>query len=150
MKIFEQQLEYTEKRLGLKLPDDYVAFLRSKKNIDKSDFNDEENAYETDDGYWYGLGSLYKAEELDLINYNVFEELSEDEFTKDDFSKLIPIFYADGYGGYVVIDTRKNGFGTFLVFHDDEKIEAKFKNFTDFLKNHEDCEGNIPYINYID
>lgn len=149
MMTFDERLDYTEKRLGVKLPDDYVSFLRSKEGIDKSDFNDLENAYETEDGYWYDIGSLFKADELDIVNYAVFEELLENEFTQDDFSKLVPVFYADGYGGYVVIDTREKGFGTFIIFHDDfDKIEAKFKNFTDFLNNHKEFEGNIPYINY--
>lgn len=151
MSDFEKRVKITEKRLGLKLPADYVDFLRSKEGIDKSNFNEKGNAFETDDGYWYGLDELYKPEELDLVEYHLFQELPEELFRQEDFEKMIPVFYADGYGGYVVIDIRKKGFGTFLVFHDDDdKIEAQFETFSDFLRDHKDCTGNVPDINYLE
>lgn len=123
MSTFTDKIINIEKKLRVSLPLDYVSFMR------------ELEVLEGKGGFWYSIEDLHNCNDLNITDYYIFKELEGTIFTEEDFKYLIPIFNIENESGYVVIDTRENSFGTFLIFYNEDEIKKQYINFTEFLKD---------------
>lgn len=122
--IFENRISNLEKKIGFKLPQDYIEFLKEHSG----DFA----GY----GEWFAIECIELANQFDIINYNIIEEFPE-IISESDLSYMIPIYFDDGY--YVVMDLRNDetSKGVFVIWHDEDNIEFQSKSFTEFKINAE-------------
>lgn len=123
MSTFKEKIINTEKKLRVPLPLDYINFMKDLKVL------------EAKGGYWYSIENLHNFNDLNITDYYIFKELEGTEFTEEDFKYLIPVFNIENESGYLVIDTREDAFGTFLVFYNEDEIKTRYVTFNDFLKD---------------
>ena len=128
------RVKITEERLSVKLPEDYIDFLKTHEGKDVID------------GNWFKLEEINTANEY-LDGYNVLEDLPEEVLKREEWSQLITLF-SDNNGGYIVIDLRKNGLGVFFVFPSEDELEDQFRTFSDFVVEHRKYIKTAPYVNW--
>lgn len=140
---FKQAVKDLETELNIKLPQDYVDFL-------EIDYGKKESRKCNQD--FLSIEDI-KTGETVLKRYRLFRNMSDQEFSLEDYKKQLII--SDVEGCAVVMDMRKNGNGVYLLFPSQREIRVvvtqdsngndvsnvmelgdelkrKFKDFTDF------------------
>lgn len=116
---FEERIMSTEKRLGIKLPNDYIDFIEGYEG-QPSGFDE-----------WFYVNELDFATEFDIPNFVIIEE-RPDLLNEEDCKYLIPILKDND--AYAVIDTRENGKGVFMIWSDEEELGFQSKSFNEFIE----------------
>lgn len=132
---FDERLINTEKRLGIKLPEDYIEFIKIHEG-QTSGFDE-----------WFYIDHLEFSTEYDVLEFLIIEE-RPDILNKEDCKYLIPILKDND--AYAVIDTRKDGKGVFMIWSDEVELgfqSPNFKSFIDKIKK-EFYENNNPLYDY--
>jgi len=129
---FEERIKSAEKRLGIKLPIDYIKFI------------EEHEGQPAGCDEWFYVNKLEFATEFDIPNFVIIEE-RPDLLNEEDCKYLIPILKDND--AYVVIDIRKNGKGVFIIWSDETELGFQSENFTEFKVKIEDIyvKGNSMY-----
>lgn len=140
---FKQAVNDLETELNIKLPQDYVDFL-------EIDYGKKESRKCNQD--FLSIEDL-KTGETVLKRYRLFRNMSDQEFSLEDYKKQLII--SDVEGCAVVMDMRENGNGVYLLFPSQREIRVvvtqdsngndvsnvmelgdelkrKFKDFTEF------------------
>ena len=116
---FEERIKSAEKRLGIKLPNDYIEFIEEHEG-QPAGFDE-----------WFYVNELDFATEFDIPNYVIIEE-RPDLLNEEDCKYLIPILKDND--AYAVIDTRANGKGVFMIWSDEEELGFQSKSFNEFIE----------------
>lgn len=140
---FKQAVKDLEIELNIKLPQDYVDFL-------EIDYGKKESRKCNQD--FLSIEDI-KTGETVLKRYRLFRNMSDQEFSLEDYKKQLII--SDVEGCAVVMDMRENGNGVYLLFPSQREIRVvvtqdsngndvsnvmelgdelkrKFKDFTEF------------------
>lgn len=140
---FKQAVKDLETELNIKLPQDYVDFL-------EIDYGKKESRKCNQD--FLSIEDI-KTGETVLKRYRLFRNMSDQEFSLEDYKKQLII--SDVEGCAVVMDMRENGNGVYLLFPSQREIRVvvtqdsngndvsnvmelgdelkrKFKDFTEF------------------
>lgn len=140
--IYENRIKLLEDKIGYKLPDDFVEFMK------------EYEGKQVVDGEWFTLEMIELARDYDIINYSILEEMPE-LLNEEDCNHIIPIFVDNG--SYVVMDLREDGKGVFIIWHDEDEIGFQQPTFGEFIENLREeikkakLEGNDNFcFNYLD
>jgi len=116
---FLNAIKDVEDELNIVLPQDYINFLKNEyeNSLDNDDEHDDFE-YKSD---FLSIDELKTGQSV-LKRYNLFKNMTPDQFSLEDYRKQLIISDIDGC--CIVIDTRENGNGVYLLFPNQQEVRV--------------------------
>jgi hypothetical protein len=133
-----EKIAQAEASMGVKLPQDFINFFEEYEGMSVMN------------GEWFTIADLGTADLFDIPEFEVMQNLPENLFKQTEYNKLVPVLSDND--GYVIIDTRENGLGVFVIWSDEENLEYQNKTFTEFVNDIRQSvdSGENLNCNYLD